>query len=400
MEQLSARTRLRQSSQQTSNKTDHHGRRKGSRLRGSNSENETTADYQNSTENTLVGASINSSANVSSPGDLVIHETPEKILQRSDHDGQIVDQNTTTDGLALLPSATLTKSPMQGTNIHNPDFGTDNAAPPGTSMENDQPMMFSQPLVKIIEPTNPVQLKTFGSPQTEAIDYSVPNYDPRPIPPVGKALRKLNKNSIKIEKNSQINVLPGTTSSYKTPGAHNRNKKGKIKRPMNAFMCFARHARSHLCHSLPSLKNADVSVKLGQIWAGMPPHEKQKYFDEAEMIKRQHREEFPDWVYQPGQDRKLENIDVVRHEQWRLQQLQQQQQQAEQMQAFAMQQQPSHQMAGGGSSKKPRKLHKNSYDLKLQGTRVTPLWSTVKSGHLCLELPCLPEANPNVYIVS
>ena len=33
-------------------------------------------------------------------------------------------------------------------------------------------------------------------------------------------------------------------------------------------------------------------------------------------------------------------------------------------------------------------------------TRVTPLWSTVKLGHLCLELRCLTEATQNVYSVS
>ena len=334
---------------------------------------------------------------VSSPPGLTIHETPEKPMQMAVPECPSMEQSSTnTDGLALIPtpSATMPESPMKITSeIHKPDFIVKNVIHPTTPMKQGQPMQYAQPLVKIIEPVNPIQLQTFGSPQTEAIDYSFPGYGPRPMMPnaqVKPALRKLNKKSIKIEKKSQISVLPGTNSSYKTAGAHNRNKKGKIKRPMNAFMCFARHARSQLCESMPQLKNADVSVKLGQIWASMNAFQKKEFFDEAEQIKRRHREEFPDWVYQPGTDRKTDKIQL---EQLRLQE----QQQRDMLQAFPIpmppppraqvqipmqhpqQQQQHHQQQQqlnqfiqdeqmeSLSNRKARKLHKNSYERKIQG---------------------------------
>ncbi|KAL4231936.1 Transcription factor SOX-30 [Mactra antiquata] len=95
-------------------------------------------------------------------------------------------------------------------------------------------------------------------------------------------------------------LVPGTNVEYKTPGANNKNKNGRIKRPMNAFMVWAREYRSYLATSMPHATNSEISVKLGQIWASMKADDKRTYYDIAEKIKTKHRKDYPGWVYQPS----------------------------------------------------------------------------------------------------
>lgn len=94
-------------------------------------------------------------------------------------------------------------------------------------------------------------------------------------------------------------LMPGTGIPYRTPGQSSRNKNGKIKRPMNAFMIWARTARGKLAEETPNASNAEISVKLGELWSRLSKEEKQKYYMEAERVKARHRQDFPDWIYQP-----------------------------------------------------------------------------------------------------
>ncbi|XP_063432093.1 uncharacterized protein LOC134714628 isoform X1 [Mytilus trossulus] len=94
-------------------------------------------------------------------------------------------------------------------------------------------------------------------------------------------------------------LMPGTGIPYRTPGQSSRNKNGKIKRPMNAFMIWARTARGKLAEETPNASNAEISVKLGELWSHLAKEEKQKYYMEAERVKARHRQDFPDWIYQP-----------------------------------------------------------------------------------------------------
>ncbi|XP_057267988.1 transcription factor SOX-30 [Pezoporus wallicus] len=78
-----------------------------------------------------------------------------------------------------------------------------------------------------------------------------------------------------------------------------KDKNGHVKRPMNAFMVWARIHRPVLAKANPAANNADISVQLGLEWSKLTEEQKQPYYDEAHKIKQRHREEFPDWVYQP-----------------------------------------------------------------------------------------------------
>lgn len=73
----------------------------------------------------------------------------------------------------------------------------------------------------------------------------------------------------------------------------------KVKRPMNAFMIWARLYRSTIAKRYPNANNAEISVKLGEIWNELSTEQQRPYFDEASRLKEQHRTEHPNWVYQP-----------------------------------------------------------------------------------------------------
>lgn len=62
---------------------------------------------------------------------------------------------------------------------------------------------------------------------------------------------------------------------------------------MNAFMIWARTARTKLATETPNASNAEISVKLGEVWSKLPREEKQKFYMEAERVKAKHRQDFP-----------------------------------------------------------------------------------------------------------
>ncbi|NWW82269.1 SOX30 factor, partial [Climacteris rufus] len=103
----------------------------------------------------------------------------------------------------------------------------------------------------------------------------------------------------KIEtKNIPLTVLPSDSGMPDTP--FSKTKSGRVKRPMNAFMVWARIHRAAVAKANPGANNAEISVQLGLEWSKLTEEQKQPYYDEANKIKLRHREEFPGWVYQPN----------------------------------------------------------------------------------------------------
>ncbi|XP_076835739.1 transcription factor SOX-30-like [Brachyhypopomus gauderio] len=82
------------------------------------------------------------------------------------------------------------------------------------------------------------------------------------------------------------------------------DKNGYVKRPMNAFMVWARIHRPALCRANPRANNADISVQLGLEWSKLTDEQKMPYYEEAHRLKIIHRQEFPGWVYQPRPGKK------------------------------------------------------------------------------------------------
>lgn len=72
-----------------------------------------------------------------------------------------------------------------------------------------------------------------------------------------------------------------------------KTKSGRVKRPMNAFMVWARIHRAAVAKANPGANNAEISVQLGMEWSKLTEEQKQPYYEEANKIKLRHREEFP-----------------------------------------------------------------------------------------------------------
>ncbi|XP_062443495.1 transcription factor SOX-30 [Rhea pennata] len=119
-----------------------------------------------------------------------------------------------------------------------------------------------------------------------------------PVTPVPLKMQSLLEPSVKIEtKNVPLTVLPSDAGIPDTP--FSKDKSGHVKRPMNAFMVWARIHRPALAKANPAANNAEISVQLGLEWNKLTEEQKKPYYDEAQKIKEKHREEFPGWVYQP-----------------------------------------------------------------------------------------------------
>ncbi|KAL2094571.1 hypothetical protein ACEWY4_009290 [Coilia grayii] len=122
-----------------------------------------------------------------------------------------------------------------------------------------------------------------------------------PFPPPGMGLS--TETSVRID-TSGVNLTqsPSAADDLDIPPCKDRN--GYIKRPMNAFMVWARIHRPALSRANPLANNADISVQLGLEWSRLTEDQKTPYYEAARKLKDKHRFVFvppplSGWVYQP-----------------------------------------------------------------------------------------------------
>ena len=78
-----------------------------------------------------------------------------------------------------------------------------------------------------------------------------------------------------------------------------RGDKDRVRRPMNAFMVWAKTERKQLSNENPSIHNAELSKILGNRWKNMSDEEKEPFQRQSEAIRAEHRQAHPGYKYQP-----------------------------------------------------------------------------------------------------
>ncbi|XP_011877698.1 PREDICTED: sex-determining region Y protein-like isoform X2 [Vollenhovia emeryi] len=78
-----------------------------------------------------------------------------------------------------------------------------------------------------------------------------------------------------------------------------------IKRPMNAFMVWARQKRKEISQEHPKMHNSEISKMLGTMWKELSQEDKVPYLEQAKCLRSQHQKDYPNYKYRPRRKPKV-----------------------------------------------------------------------------------------------
>ncbi|XP_043996082.1 clathrin interactor 1-like isoform X2 [Gambusia affinis] len=108
-------------------------------------------------------------------------------------------------------------------------------------------------------------------------------------------------------------VIPPSDIDFKPTQFIQEN--GRVKRPMNAFLVWARVHRDAFQKAFPGRTSNDISVQLGNEWYKLSKEQKKPYFEVADKLKKIHRQYFPDYEYRPRKRKDTRQAFEGKHDQ-------------------------------------------------------------------------------------